>query len=493
MALPPPPRSPADATLALLWERMRRNGDMPGFTRSIRAILGAMRGEDEAGFNMTRTVLSDPVLTQKVLRLANSSMYSAFGQSINTVSKAVQVLGIDAIGHLALGLKLVEELGASGPTSASAHIEMEKAVLAGMVAKQVAAGAGTADPEEAVVCAMLHALGRMLLTFYLPERWGAMQEQAGQGAEESAAVAVLGLSVEQLGRAAAEHWGLPRNLLAGMRVLDPATLDSGELAHGDWLALVSTLATQCAAPLWADEPGAGEQVRKVAARYCGALGVGADDLVAAIGKARADASAALAIAPLARPAANRAAPAAAPMRAAGNTVLAAGVADMRGIRDSATPGRMMAMALETVFKGLSMTRAFAFLRHRAERTYSAKMGLGEGVNALLPLMNFSDQYQADVFHAALSSDRVIFVENAHDPRFGGKLPSWWKASLSDARAFVLVPVSANGQGAGFVYGDWDATFPNIVLSQAEFGLLNDLRALVVQAVERKAASALQQA
>jgi len=112
----------ADATLSLLWERIRRQGDMPGFTKAINAILASMRGEDEREFSMTQTVLSDPVLTQKVLRLANSGMYSAFGQRINTVSKAVLVLGTEAIGHLALGLKLIEELSKSTPDTETAHI-----------------------------------------------------------------------------------------------------------------------------------------------------------------------------------------------------------------------------------------------------------------------------------------------------------------------------------------------------------------------------------
>ena len=129
------------ATLALLWERVRKQGDMTGFTKTIAAILGAMRGEDEHQFSMTRTVLSDPVLTQKVLRLANSGMYAAFGQRVNTVSKAVLVLGTEAIGHLALGMKLMEELSSSATQASAAHMEMEKAVLAGMVAQQVAASA----------------------------------------------------------------------------------------------------------------------------------------------------------------------------------------------------------------------------------------------------------------------------------------------------------------------------------------------------------------
>lgn len=488
----PAPRPLAESTLALLRERMRRNGDLPGFTRSIRSILGAMRGEDETGFDMVRAVLSDPSLTQKVLRLANSSMYSAFGQSINTVTRAVQVLGIDAIGHLALGLKLVEELGNANPANASVHVEMEKAVLAGMVAKQVATGARARDAEEAVVCSMLHPLGRMLVTFYLPERWTMLQQQAGVGSEESAALAVLGMTLEQVGRAAAEQWGLPRNLLAGMREIDPASLAGSGPAHDDWLAAVSTMAAQCAGPLWADEAGGAEQVRRIAARFSAALGVGTDDIMTAIDRARADAAEGLSIAPLARPAEKRARQeAGAVMRAAGNTVLMSGAADMRDVLDTARPARMMGMALETMFKGLSLTRAFAFLRNRAENRYVARMGLGEAVNALLPLLAFPDNYDANVFHAALASDRVIFIENARDPKFAARLPGWWKAWLSDARSFVILPVSTGGQPAGFIYGDWDDNYPGIILSQAEFAHLNEIRKLVVQAALRR--PALQQA
>ena len=154
-----------EKTLALLWERVKQQGDLPGFAKAVTSILGAMRGEDDQGFNMTQTVLSDPALTQKVLRLANSAMYSAFGQSIGTVSKAVIVLGTETIGHLALGLKLMDELSAASPDTASACLEMEKAVLAGHVARQVATSANYKDAEEAVVCSMLHTLGRMMVVF----------------------------------------------------------------------------------------------------------------------------------------------------------------------------------------------------------------------------------------------------------------------------------------------------------------------------------------
>ncbi|UVW27010.1 HDOD domain-containing protein [Massilia sp. H6] len=475
----------ADATLSLLWERTRRQGDMPGFTKAITAILASMRGEDEREFSMTQTVLSDPVLTQKVLRLANSGMYSAFGQRINTVSKAVLVLGTEAIGHLALGLKLIEELARSTPDTETAHIEMEKAVLAGMVAQQVAASTVSRDPEEAVVCSILHSLGRMMVAFYLPERWARMRETADAGCEETAANAHLGLSLEALGRATAQRWGLPRNLVAGMRRVEPSERFDG-FGHEDWLAALGTMSTQAAQALWHDDESGAERVAELAASFSPLLGVEPSSLLEAIGKARLIAASDLSIAPLAKPAEKRAEQVAATRkRQAGNKVLMSGAADMRDTGAAATPGQMMSMALETMHEGLSFTRSFAFLRNRRDGKYTARLGMGEGSKALMPKLTFDDAYEPDVFHAALGSDRVIFIENAHDTRFASKLPGWWKDSLADARCFVLVPLCAHGQPAGFIYGEWNNSFPSVALSQTEFSLLNDLRGLIVRTVERR--------
>jgi HD-like signal output (HDOD) protein len=478
-------RSPkADATLALLWERIRRRGDMPGFTRAINAILASMRGEDERDFSMTQTVLSDPVLTQKVLRLANSGMYSAFGQRINTVSKAVLVLGTEAIGHLALGLKLIEELSKSTPDSLQAHIEMEKAVLAGMVAQQVASKAAVRDPEEAVVCSILHSLGRMMVTFYLPERWTTLQQAGGENFGDGTALDQLGLTLEQVGRATAEHWGLPRNLIAGMRRVEPG--ERGEaFAHEDWLAALGTMSQQCADTLWHGDEDAGALVAELASNFAPMLGIEAENIVGAIEQAKVEATADLSIAPLANPPEKRARAAAATrMRDAGNKILKSGVAEMRGAAN-ATPGQMMSMAIETAYHGLSFTRAFGFLRSRRDGKYSAKIGLGDGAKTLQPNLVFDDTYEPNVFFASLGSDRVIFIENARDPKFASKLPGWWKGSLGTARCFVIIPLCTHGEPVGFIYGDWDDRFPSVFLSQTEFSLLNDLRALVVKSVERR--------
>ncbi|WP_256080977.1 HDOD domain-containing protein [Massilia sp. YIM B04103] len=474
-----------EKTLNKLWECTRLQGDMPGFAKAITAILGAMRGEDDQEFSMTGTVLSDPVLTQKVLRLANSSMYSAFGQHVNTITKAVLVLGTEAIGHLALGLKLIEELSNASPGSGIAHIEMEKAVLAGMVAREVAGSADPRSAEEAVVCSMLQTLGRMMLTFYMPERWTELQERAGEGREGDAALELLGLSIEEIGRATAIHWGLPKNLIAGMRNVGPIDPDAG-IGHQDWIAGISTMSRLCAESLWHDNEAGAAEVLRLTENYAGMLGVSPQQLQTAIEQAKVVAAADLSIAPLSKPAERRAkALARTRQRQEGNKILLSGLADMRDVVDSASPGQMVSIALETVFQGLDFSRAVAFVHNRREGRYAARMCFGEGMKEKLGQMVFDDAYEPNVFHAALTSDRVIFIENARDPKFAAKLPAWWKGTLSEARSFIVLPLSAHGHPAGFIYGDWDESFPPIELSQTEFSLLNDMRALVAKAVEHR--------
>ena len=479
----------AEKTMRLLWSRVRQRGDLPGFSKVVSTIIGAMRGDDDREFSMTRTVLQDPALTQKVLRLANSAMYSMFGQGINTVSKAVIVLGTEAIGHLALGLKLIDGLSAAASDSAPARSEMEKAVLAGHIARQVASSASTRDAEEAVICSMLHSLGRMMATFYLPDYWQQVQARcAATGVDEQqAARDVMGLNLDEIGRQAAQHWGLPSGLVNTLQDVPPKPV--GEpLDHADWLAAVSTMSSRCADALCADDATCAQELAALTDNYADMLGLDREQLLTAVDAARRSAAAedAIVVRPVRRSEHDTdpiAAPSGTPVDAA--SILAHGVADMRGVLHSANAGQLMSMALETVFQGLRFSRAIVFLRDPELRSYAASMCFGEGSQELLPHLIFSDAYQPDVFHAAFANDKMIFVENAQDALFASKVPRWWKEALPAVQSFMVLPLTVNRQPVGFIYGDWDMSRPAARIEQAEIATLDELRALVVRALEQR--------
>jgi HD-like signal output (HDOD) protein len=460
-------------TQELLWTQIKEHGHLPGFSNVVDQIVGAMQRENEREFSMTRTVLSDPALTHRVLRLANSAMYAMFGE-INTVSRAVMVLGTESIGHLALGLKLVDSLATVSSNSAGVRTEMEKAVLAGHIARQVTAQASTRDAEEAVVCSLLHGLGRMVVVFYLPKYWEDIRQQVQEGTDEAVAVVkVLGMTMVDIGRLIARRWGLPRDLIESLHDVMP---QAGEpLDHAGWLAALSTMSSTCARAICED--GAGDEaLAGIVEGYADMLGMESETVLAAVGAAREAARDDPALTRPA-PATTIAAPADDKRRDA-TPALVRGVADMRKVAASITTSQLMTMALETIFQNLRLSRTVAFLRNRKEGKYVAGMSFGADVQALAARLVFSDAYQPDVFHAALANDKMVCVKDASDPAFRAKLPRWWKDAFPAVRSFIVLPLTVNRHPVGFIYGDWDDAAP-VALEQSEILALNELRALVM--------------
>jgi len=479
----------AEKTLELLWARVRSRGDLPGFSKVINSIIGAMRGDNDAEFNMTKTVLSDPALTQRVLRLANSAMYSVFGSGINTVSKAVTVLGTETIGHLALGLKLIDGLSTTMADAPGTRAELEKAVLAGHIGRQVAASASSRDAEEAVVCSMLHMLGRLMITFYLPESWSTISTrcEGGQRTEEEVSRELLGMTLEEIGRSIARQWGFPATLINSMAYVHPRA--AGEpIDHGEWLATISTVSARCADAICQSDGANSAELSRIVSGYADMLGVEANQILAAVDAALSSVED---DAVISRPIKlNEGEKKSETHKSIGKPanaaeLLAHGVADVRGAMQNSNTTQLMTIALETVFKGLGLSRALAFVRNSERHLYLVRMGFGEGTHDLIDNLNFPDAYQPDVFHAALANDKMIFIENAHAAAFASKLPRWWKGALFDARGFMVLPMAVGRNPVGFIYGDWDLTLPPAKIEATEIAPLDELRHLLVTVIDQR--------
>jgi HD-like signal output (HDOD) protein len=101
---------------SLLRKRMDEQGDFPSLSRSVQDLTKTMQDEDKNITDITGAILSDFTLTQKVLRLANSTNSGKHAENegeITTISKAAVVLGYDAISNLALSVRFLDTLSTS--------------------------------------------------------------------------------------------------------------------------------------------------------------------------------------------------------------------------------------------------------------------------------------------------------------------------------------------------------------------------------------------
>jgi HD-like signal output (HDOD) protein len=129
------------------------------------------------------------------------------------VSRAVSLVGFNAVRNMALSLVLLEHM--QDKTNANLlKEEFLRALMAGSIAAEL--GNTTAEGEEAFIGALFQNLGRMLSQFYFPEEAASIRKLVNARdtavSEEAASTRVLGLSFEALGLGVAKAWGLPDSI-----------------------------------------------------------------------------------------------------------------------------------------------------------------------------------------------------------------------------------------------------------------------------------------
>jgi HD-like signal output (HDOD) protein len=461
------------ALLDKLWARMSERGDFPMLSQSLRTTMAAMTNDDLDFTGLVQVVLSDFALTQKVLRLANSAMYMAFGGNITTVTRALMVLGMDAVGHLVVGLKLVDHFHHSAPHRIDAKLELNRTMLSGCVARKLTEQGDLRAGEEAVVCTLMRQVGKLLVVFYLEAEWEQIRQQASAGGleETDACSAVLGVSFEELGQEAATRWRLPDTICAGMGTFEP---DAKEPPQVQWLRAITNYSTEVAGVLSsADMADHAREARiaDLARHYSGALGTEPDALAQmTVSLAREEAGEGF-MREIDELRANADAIARASVNAEAR--IAAGLEDLRALPSENALAPVLALASETVLAGLSFTRTVVFVR-QTSGFYKARLGFGRDVERALPSLFFKEAFEPDVFHLAIANSVGIFIENARDPKMTARLPLWYRNAFDDARSFVLLPVVVNQSTVALLYGDWSLSQEARKISQTQMSALNEL-------------------
>lgn len=144
--------------------------ELPTIPAVVQRLIAALRDPDVNSRTIGEELARDPVLTSKVLRLANSSFFGG-QRSMASIDAAVSLIGTAALN------RLIVACGVSSSFQAVPGIDLglfwREAVLAASAAHKLAPRL-QADPEEAYLCGLLHATGHLILCRSYPEIANAM-------------------------------------------------------------------------------------------------------------------------------------------------------------------------------------------------------------------------------------------------------------------------------------------------------------------------------
>jgi HD-like signal output (HDOD) protein len=144
--------------------------ELPTIPRVVQRLIAALRDPDVDSRKIGEALSQDPVLSAKVLRLANSSFFGG-QRSMASIDAAVAMIGTQALN------RLIVACGVSSSFEEIPGIDLRTfwrdALLAATAANKLAPRL-EADPEGAYVCGLLHATGHLILCQTYPDIANAM-------------------------------------------------------------------------------------------------------------------------------------------------------------------------------------------------------------------------------------------------------------------------------------------------------------------------------
>jgi len=420
------------AVLDKLMAAMKTAKGVPATERSVASVLGALDSSHAGKQQVINHIIEDFALTQKVLKLANSSMYAPFSAGSGSVSSAVDILGSEAVLHLVLGADLITE------EDLNQDADLSQTLLASELARNACADRA----EDASIATLMYEVGRLMTAKYLPTEAHAIASKMATGAAaQDAATAVLGMSYQELGVELAARWNLPQSLRS--------TIDG----TGDpTLVGIARFSSSASSLIHAGQPEAAHALL----HDLNLPGINKSTLGAFV-NAKAEQVR------LNRPS---------PQQPSHEAALQELLHDLQMDKAATIDGLCKAM-LPGIAATLNTAHCLLFMATRTGEM-RIRAACGKGIGELKSRLRVSAEFLPTAFHAAIKNRMDVSIADVSKLK-DASLPDGYRALLPQVTKFIILPV-ANSQVSGLLYCDWDT---DVTLLPGEMEGVKKLRDLML--------------
>lgn len=158
-------------------------------------------------------IAKDPGLSARLLRLVNSSFYG-FQSKVDTISRAISIVGLDDLYHLVISTCVVDSFARISSDLVDMTDFWLRSVHCGVVAKLLANECPALNAERLFLVGLLHDIGSLVIYQQMPELAVEVLQAIGHDRRllDKAEQDLLGFTHAQVGKELLSSWGLPGSL-----------------------------------------------------------------------------------------------------------------------------------------------------------------------------------------------------------------------------------------------------------------------------------------
>ncbi|MFO8004714.1 HDOD domain-containing protein [Thioalkalivibrio sp.] len=160
-------------------EQLRNGGQLPSPKGVAFAVMEVCRKEDATMDAVANVVQTDPALSGRLLRLANSAAHAA--RALASVREAIVRLGLRTVRQVTLGFSLVDQYR-DGPCEAFNYQDFwSRSLLMALAARELGTLSRSASPDDLFGCGLLAQVGSLALATAYPAEYSDVLRRAERG------------------------------------------------------------------------------------------------------------------------------------------------------------------------------------------------------------------------------------------------------------------------------------------------------------------------
>lgn len=192
-------------------EQLKISDQLPSPRGVALAVLELSRRENVTLGEIARVVQTDPALSSRLIKLANTG--SQIARPVVSLQEAVVRLGMASVRQLALGFSLLDQYRSGNCASFDYQAYWSHSLLMGLAMQALGGRVRVAATDELFICGLLAQVGRLALATAYPADYGVvLMEYRAHPGQPLAGFERAALETDhtELGAVMLGEWGIPK-------------------------------------------------------------------------------------------------------------------------------------------------------------------------------------------------------------------------------------------------------------------------------------------
>lgn len=196
----------------------KKESDLPTLSGVIDRIISIASDEKTTTEDLAEAISYDQGMSNKLLKLANS-VYYAQKNRVETIKRAIGVIGFDEIIGIALGMGILSSFSEKSPLSLDMKALWIHGIGVATVSKELAKKTNPSVASKIFIPALLHDMGKVIFSVYFKDEYLKVRQFAIENKKTLyfAENGILKMDHAVLSALLMKRWNFPQSIMIPVR------------------------------------------------------------------------------------------------------------------------------------------------------------------------------------------------------------------------------------------------------------------------------------